>query len=480
MKSTTYPVEDCAAESTAGCIGKSLGNTYVVKQIVWLALLCTAIAVLRALIGHSTAWQSPVSHMLLEVCGVLITGGIVYCLWVQYCVSLERWVLLATVAFAGLAAGELVHAFTLAAVGIPQRLGFQYYFIWKTAAACLLTASACSTFIEDEQNRRRRVLRVIGTALVLSLCAAAVALRLVRSWPNIQNTVSYHLGWLPPFSLLAGIFCLAAMTAAFITFAGRHARCEDAFSDGITGYLLLAAAGQAAGLASPSDYSIFWWLSHLLLICGLSVLLIRLGAQFGDSYADAHEQIEHLEAVHYMSSCLSDTLDLKVVLRALVSEISGMLSARFASVMLADETGKCLTTIAKHGLPMEPLNPNRPKKLEGSGRPGFYSSHIARAFKERRICVVDDVHTDVEFIPWKLLARSSGYVVSVPLIHQDAPLGVVNLFFDKHVPLNNGRIQLFQTLASTGAVAIANARLYEKTLKGESGDTGRMRFRLAS
>jgi len=145
-----------------------------------------------------------------------------------------------------------------------------------------------------------------------------------------------------------------------------------------------------------------------------------------------------------------------------------MLSARFASVMLADDTGEALTTVVTHGLPEDLLSPIEPQAVEASGRPAFYSGHTARAFREKRVCVVDDVYTDIEFVPWRLLAQCDGYTVSVPLAYQEIPLGVMNLFFDRHVPLNDERIRLFQTLASSATAAIVNAQLYSKGVRGKS------------
>lgn len=78
---------------------------------------------------------------------------------------------------------------------------------------------------------------------------------------------------------------------------------------------------------------------------------------------------------------------------------------------------------------------------------------------------MDDVYTDVEFVPWRLMSKHDGYAVSVPLIYHDVALGVINLFFERHIPLNDERIRLFQTLASSAAVAIANAQLYDRSLQ---------------
>ena len=486
---TEHEAEDWAGDPRAGRIGE-LGRPSVTRLVIWFLILGVSIAALRMLLGPSITWQSNIGHALLEVCGVLITGGIVYCLWMQYCVSSERWILITAIAFSGLMIGELVHAVTLGAAlnstGTLQKLGFHYYLSWKLVAAGLLIISSGSTALESKHECRDKGLHVFGTAALLSFCITGSALILVRLWPRIESTLPdafvKTVYQLDPYPLISGL-CLAALGLACLKFAQRHIHQEDVFSDGIAKCLMLMTCAQAASLVSASEYDVLGWLSRLMWIGGLSVLLVRLGAEFGSSYADAHARVEHLETVHHISSRLNNTLDLGTVLRVLVSDMSDMLSARFASVMLVDEEGGSLATAVTHGLPEEPLGSNRPNKLDGKAAPGSYEGHTLRAFREKRICVVDDVHTDVEFVPWKLLARYDGYAVSVPLIYQENALGVLNLFFDKHIRLNDERLRLFQTLASAGAVAVYNAQLYGKTVRESeavSAEERQKRFRLAS
>jgi transcriptional regulator with GAF, ATPase, and Fis domain len=261
---------------------------------------------------------------------------------------------------------------------------------------------------------------------------------------------------------------MGCATLALITHIRGFAVKEDDLSKRLVPFLTLAVSAGAGSLASHHDFDMVWWVSHALYICGMMVLLTELGIQFGSSYSDAQSRIKHMEAVHYMSSRLTNTLDLRVVLLALVSDTASMLSAKFASVMLSDDSGQTLTTEVTYGLPESPLRQRKPQEVEGKGYPAFYSGHTARAFREKRICTVDDVFTDVEFLPWKVLARHDGYAVSVPLVYHDLALGVLSLFFEKHVALNDEKIKLFQTLASSASVAIVNAQLYDRTMQDES------------
>jgi len=470
----------------------SISHPYVGRLVVWSLALAALIVTLRMVFGHAVICQGAGGHALLETCGILFTGGIIYCLWLQYCVSGERCILLVIVAFSGLVLGGLLHALSLASAfggsGALQRLALQCAAGCKAASACVLVGAAYSATVYGKQDCRRVGLRTLADFFVLAGCLIVVAHEIAKGWPRISGALSgipaaivNHIGGWSHYSLPANSLFLVILATAFAAFCRRHLREEHAFTDGVTKYLLLSAIGQVANLISLGNYDLCWWASHLFGLAALLVLLVKLGMEFGASYADAHARIEHLEAVHYMSSRLSNTLDLRVVLLALVSDTASMLSARFASVMLADEAGETLTTVVTHGLPEDPLSPVGPRKVEGNGRPGFYFGHTARAFRDRRVCVVDDIYTDAEFVPWRLLAQYDGYAVSVPLVYQEIPLGVLNLFFDRHVPLNDERIRLFQTLASSATAAIVNAQLYDKSVQSQSAHVPSLHgIRLAS
>ena len=494
LKSARFPVE-CEAEewagaARAGSAAEPLGHPDAIKLAAYWGLLSISIILLRILCWPIAVWPSAVSHMLLEVCSVLIIAGIVHCLWVQYCVSAERWILLATIAFGGLMLGDAAYAVALAAgsagfAGV-SKAGLPYCLAWRVAAGCLLIMAARSHAVEDRQESCRAGLRSIIGALAFSLFIAFIALELVKSWPRMQSAlpaaltaILYSIGRAVSSPITIHAISLAALGTAFVLFARRYFRNEDAFSEGITKYLLLASAAEVASLTSAAEYDMIWWVSHVLATCALLELVTHLWTEFAASYADAYARIEHMEVVHHVSSHLSNTLDLSVVLRTLVSDAADMLSARYASAMLADEKDEHLITAATYGLPKVALRRGRPHSTQESRYADFSSSHTARAFRERRVCVVDDVYTDVEFIPWRVLAHCDGYTVSVPLVYHEVALGVLNLFFDRHVPLNDERIRLFQTLASAGAVAIMNAHLYSKSQHGKAGEDG-LRFRLAS
>ena len=465
----------------AGWFRESLGHPYVMRLSIWFVLLGISLSALRTFSYPSMTWHNQSAHALLDFCAALLEVCIVYCLWVEYCVSAERKLLLATVAFSGLALGQSVQTisslFTTDAHSAFRIISSQFYYVWQVVAAIMLVMAARNTAMDDRQQCRRIGLRTLVGTVIVSLFLASVAFAVRQYWPYIEHAFPGNIGahvhqmlrWLLAPKLMRAI-SLCTLGVAYLTFVIEHLKQDDTISDGISKCLLMLGASQIAMLMSGSEGDLAYWWAHAFGMTGLLLFLFCLGVEFGTSYADAHSRIEHLEAVHYISTRLNSSLDLRVVLLTFVSDTATMLNARFASIMLADYVGETLATVATYGLPDLPLAPRQPQPVEGKGRPGFYSGHTAKSFREKHVCVVDDVYTDVEFVPWHILSEHDGYAVSVPLIYHEMVLGVMNIFFDKNIRLNAERIRLFQTLASSASVSIANAQIYDGTLRQNDDD----------
>lgn len=475
-------------------VGAVERNPYAARLIAWVLLLNAFVLAVRFVPGLNLQWTNHIWHTLLEVCGAMLCGGIAYGLWMQYCVSLKRQTLLATVAFSGFMTTQLTHALSFAmAFGgwkSVESFGHQVYSLWILLAGILLSAAALNNSEDNPITAKKIGLRWIWGVQAASLLSVVAVLFLAGAGSSRWFDLSA-----PEFDrirMAAGIFSSqhllhaldsAALIVALILYARRFIQDEDVVSGGIVRCLALAATGMTGALLSRHESDMLWWLSHVFAVAAVIALVAEMARDFGQSYANAAARIEHLEAVHKMSAHLGNTLDLRVVLLVLASDVGDVLQARYASVMLADDSGQTLRTVSTFGLPESPLKVHEPQMIEGGGRPAFFTGHTARAFREKRIVTAEDVFTDVEFVPWRLLARSNGYTVSVPLVYHDVALGIINLFFDAHVPINAERMRLFETLAASAAVSIANAQLYERTLEEHPSDTDAshlFRLRLAS
>jgi hypothetical protein len=359
-------------------------------------------------------------------------------------------------------------------ISIPRDASTTVQTLFSLFAAAMFVLGAINTDVDTTQKHRSHGLRLL---LILSISAFAViilAMESTKLWARIAPLMPTP-GPISRFmsDQFLAIFLVRALAflgfgVALVVNIASHLERRDSISYGISGCLLFMISAQAMLLVSTTRNDLEWWMSHVLTLAGLLVFLFRLGGEFVISYVSAKERIEELEALHAVTSQLNQTLDLRVVLLAFMTDTARMLFAKFASVMLADQDGQTLCTFCSYGLPDSPLSLGCPQEVNGSGRPGFYCGHTARAFREKQVCVVEDVYTDVEFIPWKILARYDGTAISVPLVYHGVPLGVLNLFFEKNIVINEEKIKLFQTLGSSAAVAIANAQMYDRSIQIEA------------
>jgi len=86
------------------------------------------------------------------------------------------------------------------------------------------------------------------------------------------------------------------------------------------------------------------------------------------------------------------------------------------------------------------------------------------ALATRHAVVVKDVREDARYIQVNPDVRSE---MAVPLVHQDQALGVLDLEHGKKGYYTERHARTLSTLAAQLAVAIANARLYQKVVKAE-------------
>ena len=142
MKSTRSPFTMDSVQDTSDSkpqhVPEPIAYPQLLKLVLAAVLLGASIVLVRVAFGPEVTWQHGPAYVMLRICGILITAGIVYCLWLQYCVSGERWILLATVAFTGLIAGQLIYTLSLMTAfdsdsGL-RKIGYQWYATWSAAA----------------------------------------------------------------------------------------------------------------------------------------------------------------------------------------------------------------------------------------------------------------------------------------------------------------------------------------------------------
>jgi sigma-B regulation protein RsbU (phosphoserine phosphatase) len=167
---------------------------------------------------------------------------------------------------------------------------------------------------------------------------------------------------------------------------------------------------------------------------------------------------------------LNSLLSLPELLAATMKTASGLMNAETSSILILDETGKELTFAVATGKAGESVNEMRVPADQGIA--GWVLKHGKAA-------VVNDVRKDKRF--YAQIDRGSGFstrsILAVPLRIRDRAIGVVEVINKRGGAGFSARDEeTAGALAAQAAVAIENARLYQKL--ADAVVESRMSYRL--
>lgn len=195
---------------------------------------------------------------------------------------------------------------------------------------------------------------------------------------------------------------------------------------------------------------------RLLPLVAIVLDAARERALLSEELASRYEEIDLLYAI---SEILGRTVSLEEAAEIIVREVSGVVGARRASIMVFDEAGAVLRTVAERGFDSEG---------QGIVPVGDECSVAARVFRERRIVVYDPSNPDHDT---ESCGEDRGYrgeaFLSVPICYAGPGgpgrcVGVINLTDriggDR---FTQGDRKLVGAIANQIGAAIENARLVQ-------------------
>jgi phosphoserine phosphatase RsbU/P len=172
-------------------------------------------------------------------------------------------------------------------------------------------------------------------------------------------------------------------------------------------------------------------------------------------YARVSRQAETLSVLNEISAELTSILDLDPLLARIGQLLRRLIDYQMFSIMLLDDKGETLITryAWRFGYAHAPQR-----------RIPITSGLVGAAVREWRPINVPDVHKDPRYLPMNPETQSE---LIVPLFHKGRIIGVLDLEHTRTAFFNDGHTRMLTTMAAQVAIAIENARLYQRVRRQE-------------
>jgi signal transduction histidine kinase len=157
-----------------------------------------------------------------------------------------------------------------------------------------------------------------------------------------------------------------------------------------------------------------------------------------------------------LGQTVSSTLDLEKVLDSVVKQAVKILKVDVCSLRLLDERNENLILVASVGHSKEYVEKKRILKLK--------ESIAGLAILEKKVIAIEDVQKDPRYIHPELAREGKlRSLLSVPLMEKESGvIGVLNVYTRRRHIFGKEEKELLSLFAGQSALAIINARLYEK------------------
>jgi len=165
----------------------------------------------------------------------------------------------------------------------------------------------------------------------------------------------------------------------------------------------------------------------------------------------AFSEIQYLKAVTEVAKALSSTLDAAQVLNLIVSRAVRILNVKACSLRLLDSKTGRLGLACSHGLSAEYLNKG-PVDMDKS---------IASTMNGEAVSIADATTDPRLQYPEQARREGIASILSVPVFLKEKIIGVLRLYSASPRKFSESEIELAQSMAEFGALALQNAKLHE-------------------
>ena len=185
----------------------------------------------------------------------------------------------------------------------------------------------------------------------------------------------------------------------------------------------------------------------------------ELGAQAISNamiYEARTRELQFLKGLLEVSKAVNSALDVKKVLQLLVKTAVNALDIKAAAVRLLDEKRLRMELVASYGLSDRYIT---------KGPVGTDKS-ITEAMMGKAVSIYDVASDDRATYPKESLEEGIKSILSVPITLKGNVIGVMRIYTSEPRDFSEDEITFISSLAEQAALAMENARMYQK-LKGE-------------
>jgi GAF domain-containing protein len=167
-------------------------------------------------------------------------------------------------------------------------------------------------------------------------------------------------------------------------------------------------------------------------------------------------ELNFLKGMLEVAKAINSALDVKKVLQLLVKTATTSLDIKAAAVRLLDQKRQQMELVASYGLSDRYIN---------KGPVGTDKS-ITEAMMGKAVSIYDVASDPRANYPKELAEEGIRSILSVPIALKGNVIGVMRLYTAEPRDFTDDEITFMSSLAEQAALAMENARLYQK-LKGE-------------
>ncbi len=218
----------------------------------------------------------------------------------------------------------------------------------------------------------------------------------------------------------------------------------------------LISRNRVVGVLDIESPQLDYFKSHHQRALSLVASQLAVAIDNANLYENLIAKTEMLETLHVIGKELSSILDLEQLLKKVAELLRRVFHYHIFSIMLVDEEEQTLRSYLSVKYNRDATE--RSKIPLGKGL-------VGSAVTKKRPLLINDVTKDPRYIQTVPETRSE---MVLPLIYKDKAIGVFDLqspFLNYFTPFHE---QALMTLASHVAVAIENARLYERVVAAEA------------